>query len=50
MAILPIVEAPDPRLRVISTPVKTIDGRLGTLMADKFKQMYDTPGIGQALE
>ena len=37
MAILPNLEAPDQRLRVISTPVKTIDDRLRTLIADMFE-------------
>ena len=49
MAILPILEAPDPRLRVISTPAKTIDDGLRTLIADMFAQMYDAPGIGLAV-
>ena len=49
MAILPILEAPDPRLRVISTPVKTIDDGLRTLIADMFEQMDDAPEIGLAV-
>ena len=49
MAILPILEAPDPRLRVISTPVKTIDDGLRTLIADMFEQMSDAAGIGLAV-
>jgi len=49
MAILPILEVPDPRLRVISTPVKTIDDGPRALIADMFKQMSDAPGIGLAL-
>lgn len=49
MAILPILEAPDPRLRVISTPVETIDDGLRTLIADMFETMYDAPGIGLAV-
>jgi peptide deformylase len=48
MSILPIREAPDPRLRVISTLVKTIDDGLRTLIADVFKQM-DATGIGLAI-
>ena len=48
MAILPILEAPDPRLRVISTPVDTIDDDLRTMIADMFETMYDAPGIGLA--
>ena len=39
MAILPIVEAPDPNQHLISAPVKTIDDGLRTLIADKFEQM-----------
>jgi peptide deformylase len=49
MAILPILEAPDPRLRVISTPVKTIDDGRRRLVADMLEQMYDTPGNGLAV-
>jgi len=48
MAILPILEAPDPRLRTISTPVDTIDDALQTLIDDMFETMYDAPGIGLA--
>jgi peptide deformylase len=48
MALLPIIEAPDPRLRVISKPVEAIDDGLRTLVADMFETMYDAPGIGLA--
>ncbi|MDB5662349.1 MAG: peptide deformylase [Sphingomonas bacterium] len=48
MAILPILEAPDPRLRLISEPVDTFDDGLRTLIADMFETMYDAPGIGLA--
>ncbi|WOK36937.1 peptide deformylase [Sphingomonas sp. C3-2] len=48
MAILPILETPDPRLRVISTPVETVDDELRTLIDDMFETMYDAPGIGLA--
>ncbi|HET6537742.1 MAG TPA: peptide deformylase [Sphingopyxis sp.] len=48
MAILPIIEAPDARLRVISEPVDTFDDALKTLIADMFETMYDAPGIGLA--
>ena len=48
MAILPIVETPDPRLRQISKPVETIDAELQTLIDDMFETMYDAPGIGLA--
>ena len=48
MAILPILESPDPRLRTISTPVETIDDALQTLIDDMFETMYAAPGIGLA--
>ena len=48
MAIRPILEAPDPRLRTISTPVEAIDDDLQTLIDDMFETMYDAPGIGLA--
>ncbi|HEX7876631.1 MAG TPA: peptide deformylase [Sphingobium sp.] len=48
MAILPILEAPDPRLRSISSPVETIDDELQHLIDDMFETMYDAPGIGLA--
>ncbi len=48
MAIRPILEAPDPRLRTKSTPVETVDDDLRALIADMFETMYDAPGIGLA--
>lgn len=48
MAILPILEAPDPRLRTISSPVDTVDDDLRALVSDMFETMYDAPGIGLA--
>jgi peptide deformylase len=48
MAILSIVEVPDPRLKMVSTPVDTIDDALKQLIADMFETMYDAPGIGLA--
>ncbi|WP_157217724.1 peptide deformylase [Flavisphingomonas formosensis] len=48
MAILPILEAPDPRLRTISKPVDGVDDELRALIADMFETMYDAPGIGLA--
>ncbi|WP_116089617.1 peptide deformylase [Sphingomonas crusticola] len=48
MAIRPIIEAPDPRLRVKSTPVETVDDDLRALIADMFETMYAAPGIGLA--
>ncbi len=48
MAILRILETPDPVLRQISTPVESIDDEVKTLIADMFETMYDAPGIGLA--
>ncbi|MBS0254318.1 MAG: peptide deformylase [Proteobacteria bacterium] len=48
MAILPIIEAPDPRLKQISAPVTAFDDALKALVADMFETMYDAPGIGLA--
>lgn len=48
MAILPIIEAPDPRLKTVSTPVDTFDESLQALIEDMFETMYDAPGIGLA--
>jgi peptide deformylase len=48
MAILPIVEVPDPRLRLISEPVEKVDDDLRALIEDMFDTMYDAPGIGLA--
>jgi peptide deformylase len=48
MAILEILEAPDPRLRVTSTPVDGVDDELRTLIGDMFETMYAAPGIGLA--
>ncbi|RYD94209.1 MAG: peptide deformylase [Sphingomonadales bacterium] len=48
MAILEILEVPDPRLRLISTPVETVDDELRALIDDMFDTMYDAPGIGLA--
>lgn len=48
MAVLPIVEVPDPRLRTVSTPVAEVDDATRSLIADMFDTMYDAPGIGLA--
>jgi peptide deformylase len=48
MAILPIVEVPDPRLRQISSPVDEVTDELRELVADMFETMYAAPGIGLA--
>jgi peptide deformylase len=48
MAIRPIVEVPDPRLREISKPVEAVDDDVRSLVADMFETMYAAPGIGLA--
>ncbi|MFL0414550.1 peptide deformylase [uncultured Sphingomonas sp.] len=48
MAILPIVEVPDPRLRLVCAPVETIDDEVRQLVADMTETMYDARGIGLA--
>jgi peptide deformylase len=48
MALLPILEVPDPRLRTISAPVDAVDDELRDLIGDMFDTMYDAPGIGLA--
>jgi peptide deformylase len=48
VALLPILEYPDPRLRTIARPVTTFDERLKRLVADMAETMYEAPGIGLA--
>lgn len=48
MALLPIIEYPDPRLKTVATPVTAFDARLRTLAADMAETMYAAPGIGLA--
>jgi peptide deformylase len=48
MALLPILEFPDPRLRTRAQPVRTFDAALQRLIADMFQTMYAAPGIGLA--
>jgi len=48
MALLPIIEVPDPRLKQISTPVEAVTDETRALIADMFETMYAAPGIGLA--
>jgi peptide deformylase len=48
MAILPILLAPDPRLKQKARPVARVDERIVRLMADMLETMYKAPGIGLA--
>jgi len=48
MAVLDILEFPDPRLRTRAAPVETVTGATRTLIDDMFATMYAAPGIGLA--
>jgi peptide deformylase len=48
MALLEILEFPDPRLRTKAKPVTTITGKLVQLADDMLEIMYAAPGIGLA--
>jgi peptide deformylase len=48
MAILEILEYPDPRLRTLAKPVKVVDDQVRRLIADLLETMYAAPGIGLA--
>ena len=48
MAILPILEYPDPRLRKRAKPVATVDDDIKRLVDDMFETMIDSHGIGLA--
>ena len=48
MAILDILEYPDPRLRNKAQPVDAVDEQIRTLVDDMLETMYAAPGIGLA--
>ena len=48
MAILKILEFPDPRLRTVAKPVTDVDETIKRLIADMFDTMKDAQGIGLA--
>ena len=48
MALRDILTLPDPRLRLVSDPVKAIDAETRKLAEDMFETMYAAPGIGLA--
>ncbi len=48
MAVLEILEFPDPRLRTKAKPVAQVTEATRGLIADMFETMYDAPGIGLA--
>lgn len=48
MTILPLVIAPDPRLKTKSSPIEKIDGEIKKLAANMLETMYHERGIGLA--
>lgn len=48
MALLNIIEYPDPRLKTVARPVTRFDQRLRTLIEDMAQTMYAAPGVGLA--
>ena len=46
MAVLPIITAPDRRLKVKSTPVEVVDDDVRKLLDDMLETMHAAPGIG----
>jgi peptide deformylase len=48
MAILEILEFPDPRLRTRAQPIGVVDAAVRQIIDDMFTTMYAAPGIGLA--
>jgi len=48
MALLPIITAPDPRLKIKAKPVAQVDAKVRRLMDDMVETMYHAIGIGLA--
>ena len=48
MAVLNILEFPDPRLRTVAKPVETVTDAHRALIDDMLETMYAAPGIGLA--
>ena len=48
MALLPIIIAPDPRLKLTCAPVERVDVAVRKLMDDMLETMYAAPGVGLA--
>ena len=46
MALLEIIEAPDPRLKIVCESVETVDDDVRRFMDDMLETMYAAPGIG----
>ena len=48
MALLSILNYPDPKLHTVAKPVSAVDARIQLLIADMLQTMYDAKGIGLA--
>ena len=48
MAILSILNYPDPRLHTIAKPIEAVDNSIRKLIDDMAETMYAAPGIGLA--
>jgi len=48
MALLPILEYPDPRLKKVAAPVTAVTPEIRKLVRDMAETMYAAPGIGLA--
>jgi peptide deformylase len=48
MALLEILEFPDPRLRTTAKPVQLVDGGVRHLIDNMLETMYNAPGVGLA--
>lgn len=48
MALLPIITAPDPRLKTVASRIDAVDDDIRRLMDDMLETMYAAPGVGLA--
>jgi peptide deformylase len=48
MALLNILQYPDPRLHTVAKPVAQVDDRVRAIVADMFETMYAAKGVGLA--
>ena len=48
MALLNIITAPDPRLKIVASPIDAVDDDIRRLMDDMLNTMYAAPGVGLA--
>ena len=48
MALLPILQYPDPRLHTVAVPVTVVNDKVRRLIKDMADTMYAAPGVGMA--